>query len=68
MTTNLTLGDVARQLGVPRNRVTYAIEKAGIRERGRVGILRVFGEDQVPVIDAALKAVRTRRSASERVT
>ena len=66
MTANLTLGDVARQLGVPRNRVEYAVEKAGIRERGRVGILRVYGEDQVGVIAAAIAAVRTRAPKNQK--
>ena len=66
MTANLTLGDVARQLGVPRSRVEYAVEKAGIRERGRVGILRVYGEDQVGVIAAAIAAVRTRAPENQK--
>ena len=53
MSALLTVGDVARQLGLPRARLDYAIDKAGIRERGRAGILRLFSEDQVPVIAAA---------------
>ena len=57
----LTLGDVARKLGVPRFRVGYAIEKAGIQERSRAGILRMFSPDQLPVIEAALGTVRQRK-------
>lgn len=60
----LTTGEVARTLGVARPRVDYAIEKAGIREKGRAGILRLFSVDQLPVIRAALETVRTRRSVS----
>ncbi len=60
MTDLLTVGDVARRLGVPRARIDYAMEKAGIQERSRAGILRLFSEDQLPVIRAALNTVRTR--------
>ena len=60
--TMLTLGDIAKELNVPRARVTYAVEKCNIRERGRAGILRIFSEDQVNVIRAALATVRTRRA------
>lgn len=59
--TQLTVGDVARRLGEPRNRVEYAIGKAGIQERGRAGILRLFSIDQIPAIEAAVGAIRVRR-------
>ena len=59
----MTVGDVARQLGLSQSRVNYAIDKAGIRERGRAGILRLFSPDQVPVIRAALATIREKRSA-----
>ena len=62
MSALLTVGDVARQIGVPRSRLDYAIDKAGIRERSRAGILRLFSSDQIPVMEAALTAVRSRRS------
>ena len=64
MSANLTIGDIARQLGVPRARLDYAVDKAGIRERGRVGIIRLFSADQVPVIRAALGTVRTPRTTA----
>ena len=57
----LTVGDIVQQIGVPRSRLDYAIDKAGIRERGRAGILRLFSSDQISVMEAALKAVRSRR-------
>ena len=56
----MTVGDIAREIGVPRARIDYALEKSGIRERARAGILRLFDRDQLPVIEAALKTVRTR--------
>lgn len=58
----LTIGDIARKLEVARARLDYAVMKMGIRERGRVGILRLFSPDQIPVIEAALATVRPRQS------
>lgn len=58
MTDLLTVGDVARELGEPRPRVQYAIEKIGIHERSRAGILRLFSRDQLPSIRAALETIR----------
>ena len=60
----VTLGEIARRMGVRRSRVDYAVEKAGIQERGRAGILRLFSTSQIPVIEAALSTVRTRRPAT----
>ena len=63
----LTVGDIARRIGVPRSRLDYAIDKAGIRERSRAGILRLFSSDQIPVMEAALTSVRSRRPKTEEV-
>ncbi len=60
MSNLVTTGEIARTLGIARPRVDYAIEKAGIKERGRAGILRLYSPDQIPVIRAALETVRTR--------
>ena len=59
-----TVGDIARRLQVSRARVAYAVEKLGVHERTRAGILRLFSEDQLPVIEAAIKTVRDRRRSS----
>lgn len=67
MTELLTVGDIARRIGVPRARVDYALDKAGIRERTRAGIIRLFSPDQLPVIQAALATVRSRQRNSEAV-
>lgn len=64
MTALMTIGEIARQLGVPRPRLDYALEKAGIRERGRAGILRLFAPEQIPVMEAALKTVRSRETTA----
>lgn len=58
----LTTGVIARKLGVARARLDYAIDKAGIRERGRAGILRLFSPNQIPVLEAALRTVRSRNA------
>ncbi len=63
----LTVGDIARRIGVPRAQIDYALDKGGIRERGRAGILRLFSVDQLPVIQAALATVRSRRRKTEPV-
>ena len=55
----LTIGAVARQIGVARSKLDYAVQKVGIRERGRAGILRLFSHDQIPSMRAALETVRT---------
>ena len=62
MTDLLTVGDIARRIGESRTRVNYAIDKGGIRERGRAGILRLFASEQIPVIEAALRTVRRQHS------
>ncbi len=67
MTELLTVGDIARRIGVPRAQVDYALDKGGIRERTRAGILRLFSPDQIPVIKAALATVRSRRRKTETV-
>ena len=56
----LTIGQIARQLRVPRTRLDYAIDKADIRERERAGILRLFARDQIPDMEAALATVQPR--------
>ena len=63
----MTLGDCARRLGVRRTALQYAVEKMGIQERGRAGILRLFSEDQLPVMKAALGTVRRRAPVAQHV-
>lgn len=59
----MTVGEIAREIGASRPRVSYAIEKAGIREKARAGILRLYGPEQVPPIIAALGTIRPQRNA-----
>ena len=57
--TLFTTGDLAKRLGVPRPRIHYAIERAGILERTRAAGVRLFDRNQIPSIEAAVLAVRT---------
>ncbi len=61
----MTVGELARELGVSRARLSYALDKASILERGRAGILRLFGRDQLPAVRAALATVRVRSPRPE---
>lgn len=58
----LTIGDIARKLGIARTRLKYAIVKARIQEEVRAGILRLFSPDQIPVMEAALATVQARKN------
>lgn len=60
-----TIGQIARQLGVARSRLDYAVSKVGIKERGRAGIIRLFSPDQIPSMRAALETVRPHRTREE---
>ena len=65
MPKHVTIGDVARMLGVARTRLDYAVQKVGIQERGRAGIIRLFSPDQIPAMKAALESVRPQRQRVE---
>lgn len=50
----LTVGQIADQLGQPPARVAYMIAKHRLKPVGRVGIIRLFNEQQVQAIKEAL--------------
>jgi len=52
-----TIGEIARQLGVPTHRVEYIIRARGIRPCGRAGNARVFDEIGVEAIAAELERI-----------
>ena len=54
----MTLGQIARKLGVPDHRIKYVVDRHRIEPRRRVGILRVWDEDAVSRIEAALEQQR----------
>ena len=62
----LTIGRLARRLGVPEHRLDYAIRTAGIQPAARLGILRGFNQSQLGDIRQAL--ARTERRSRARAT
>jgi hypothetical protein len=60
MTANdfFTVGELSSKWGIRRDRLSYAIERAGIKPCRRVGITRLFSVDQLPAIEGAVAKVR----------
>ena len=50
-----TIGDIARHLGIPANRVDYVIRMHNIRENQRAGILRCYDQANVEAIERAVR-------------
>ena len=57
----LTVGQIAERLGVPLHRVKYAISTSGIKPAMRVGILRVWRECDIPLIQTAVNEIAVNR-------
>jgi len=60
MSAFLTIGDLRRRLGEPLHRVQYAIDKHGPAPAARIGIQRVWTEEQVPAVAEALRRTADR--------
>ena len=58
----LTASQIADQLGEPPQRVTYIIRKYRLKPVQRVGIIRLFDEQQVKVIKQGLYGIQIRSS------
>jgi len=58
----MTAGQIAEKLGEPPQRVAYIIRKHRLKPVARVGIIRLFGEEQVDVIRRALSGIQMRSS------
>lgn len=56
-----TLGQLAERLGVPVHRLKYAIDQHRILPAMRVGILRVWSENEIPRMRRALARVAENR-------
>ena len=63
--TLLTIGQIAARLGVPTHRVDYAVRTYSIKPIARAGILRVFSEDQIGRIAAAVRRCESRPASRE---
>lgn len=55
-----TVGDIAREEGVPAHRVAYAIETYRIEPTQRAGILRLYDESKIVAIRSALRRISQR--------
>ncbi|TWT86678.1 hypothetical protein Mal64_35070 [Pseudobythopirellula maris] len=63
MPTLFTLGDIARALGIDKDRVRYIIESRQIEPVGRAAHFRLFDEDGRNAVSAAEKAMTAQREA-----
>lgn len=59
-----TVSQIADQLGEPPQRVDYIIRKHRLKPQQRVGIIRLFGTEQIQAIKEGLYNIQIRRSAS----
>ena len=57
----LTVGQIAKQLGVDTHRVAYVIRSRRIQPCGRAGIFRVFDEAAVHWIASELRRIAADR-------
>lgn len=55
-----TVGDIARELGIPEHSVDYAIRKYHIGESQRAGILRLYDADGFDAVRMALRRIERR--------
>lgn len=57
-----TIGQISEILEEPPSRVSYIISKYRIKPLQRVGIIRLFGEQQIKAIKQGLYGIQIRRS------
>lgn len=57
----MTIGELAIRLGVSTHRLKYAIDQYHIEPTRRVGIIRVWSEDQIFLIESALSKIGRKR-------
>ena len=55
----LTTGQIAEQIGEDRDRVSYAIRKAGVQPIGRAGLVRLFPQTALNAVKVFLDAKRS---------
>ena len=57
----LTTGQIAEQIGEDRDRVSYAIRKAGVQPIGRAGLVRLFPQTAIDPVITFLDAKHDRQ-------
>ena len=55
--TYITSGDIARMMGCPLHRVTYALQRLQIKEDARAGAYRLFKSSRAVEIIAAIEII-----------
>ncbi len=60
-----TIGEIARRLGAPAHRIEYVIRARGISPCGWAGHARVFSEEAVQMIAAALERIDSARTGDQ---
>ena len=58
----LTASQIADRLGEPPQRVTYIIRKYRLKPVQRIGIIRLFDEEQIKAIKQGLYGIQIRSS------
>ena len=58
----ITTGDVARLVGCPLHRVTYAFQRLRITEDARAGTYRLYRRERLPELVAALREIGSKAS------
>ena len=64
----MTVGDIARELGVDRDAVAYAVRRTNIQAVGRAGIVRLFPGGCVSVVRHFLRSKGPRRKNKKQAT
>ena len=57
MPQQFTIGDLARRYGLNKHQINYALGSGGIEAAHRVGIFRMFTDEQLPLIEAELARI-----------
>ena len=57
----LTTGQIAEQLGENRDKVSYAVRRAGVEPIGRAGLVRLFPASAVETVRTFLAARQPHR-------
>ncbi len=63
MSNLLTVSKIADHLGEPPQRVDYIIRKHRLKPVERIGLIRLFGTEQVEAIKEGLYGIQIRRRA-----
>ncbi|HOA73883.1 MAG TPA: hypothetical protein PL151_04215 [Phycisphaerae bacterium] len=61
----LTIGEIAECLDVSMHRLKYAIDQYKIAPDRRVGIIRVWSEQKLPLIESALAKIAEHRHGTK---